>query len=570
MSKREARGVKSGIGIPTRMEGKNGDLTIRKTKDGKILFVKEHNAWHPINTGIDISQLRKDVDRLKRSTSIYGISNNSVGGGSGVFPQFQGININSKNLGPGTFDPKIKFSVGGTDKFVLGVDDSDSDKFKLDTAGTIGGATKLTMDSSGNVDLAASNLKLGTGAPGVLLKNNAGVLQVRNVGESADAIIKAKRLQVDAGTSGTGGAVTGEIQYDSGDGVLFAHGTGLFVSNFITGSSGHVAMVGAQSHNADAVFRCLDGGSSKWIFGYDQSDSAGTGDKFKINTGATLVDASLFTLDTKGSVTMDVGTSGDSAEDKTGLHVDFDRTVAGSGTAAHNDIGVDLDVNSASLGTSSVKGMDIDVVGATSGTHTAMGIELNVSGADANEGLVITNADGGKDIVLKSSADTADYFYIGTTGSGATTIATIDSDAAVAHLFIQADGHVEFKGCGVGFDLGTATYHAVNGTCDFRLGNKQIYTFDGGSTTNIKIYFPQASGNFTLLLKQDVGGSRTITNYNAYESDGTAASGSDTVKFAGGSNPILTTDSNHVDILSFFWDSDTQIAYGVATLDFQF
>ena len=49
-----------------------------------------------------------------------------------------------------------------------------------------------------------------------------------------------------------------------------------------------------------------------------------------------------------------------------------------------------------------------------------------------------------------------------------------------------------------------------------------------------------------------------------------AASGSATVKFAGGSNPTLTTDANHVDILSFFWDADNAICYGVATLDFQF
>ena len=35
-------------------------------------------------------------------------------------------------------------------------------------------------------------------------------------------------------------------------------------------------------------------------------------------------------------------------------------------------------------------------------------------------------------------------------------------------------------------------------------------------------------------------------------------------------NPTLTTDANHVDIISFFWDADNEIAYGVASLDFQF
>ena len=79
-----------------------------------------------------------------------------------------------------------------------------------------------------------------------------------------------------------------------------------------------------------------------------------------------------------------------------------------------------------------------------------------------------------------------------------------------------------------------------------------------------------ASGNFVCLIKQDGTGSRTITNYKAMEFDESAADGSASVKFAGGSNPTLTTDANHVDILSFYWDADNEIAYGVATLDFQF
>ena len=78
------------------------------------------------------------------------------------------------------------------------------------------------------------------------------------------------------------------------------------------------------------------------------------------------------------------------------------------------------------------------------------------------------------------------------------------------------------------------------------------------------------SGNFVLLVKQDGTGSRTITNYKAREFDESAADGSAGVVWAGGSAPTLTTDANHVDILSFYWDADNEIAYGVATLDFQF
>ena len=53
-----------------------------------------------------------------------------------------------------------------------------------------------------------------------------------------------------------------------------------------------------------------------------------------------------------------------SAATVTGLHVDFDRTVPGSGTANFTDIGIDLDCNSAGLGTTTQIGLDVDVVGA--------------------------------------------------------------------------------------------------------------------------------------------------------------------------------------------------------------
>ena len=73
------------------------------------------------------------------------------------------------------------------------------------------------------------------------------------------------------------------------------------------------------------------------------------------------------------------------------------------------------------------------------------------------------------------------------------------------------------------------------------------------------------------MLKQDGSGSRTVDYYKVWDRvDSSAASGSATVKFAGGSNPTLTTDANHVDIISFFYDGDNEIAYGVTTLDFQF
>ena len=186
---------------------------------------------------------------------------------------------------------------------------------------------------------------------------------------------------------------------------------------------------------------------------------------------------------------------------------------------------------------------------------------------------------GGTEVITGSSifalyenggASTDDYFIIFCKNNGATTLQTVDAAGDDAHLNIEPDGHVEFDGCGVGFDLVTPTYNATNTDVDFTTGNKQFLTFGSGNIANLKLKFPATSGNFTLLLKQDGTGSRTVSNWKVYDSAGDDASGSSATKFAGGSNPTLTTDANHVDIVSFFWDSDNEIAYGVASLDFQF
>mgnify|MGYP003317387679 CR=1 FL=1 len=120
-----------------------------------------------------------------------------------------------------------------------------------------------------------------------------------------------------------------------------------------------------------------------------------------------------------------------------------------------------------------------------------------------------------------------------------------------------------------GFSQTTTTYNATDTDVNFRITNKSMVTFGSGDITDVLLYFPAVSGNFVLVLKQDGTGSREVDNWKAFDSAGNAANGSSTVKWAGGSAPTLTTAANHVDILSFYWDNNNEIAYGVATLDFQ-
>lgn len=61
-------------------------------------------------------------------------------------------------------DPVIIFDTGGADRFTLGVDDSDLDKFKINSGATLSNPSDFELDSSGNVEIAGDfNLLTGKG-----------------------------------------------------------------------------------------------------------------------------------------------------------------------------------------------------------------------------------------------------------------------------------------------------------------------------------------------------------------------------------------------------------------------
>ncbi len=207
--------------------------------------------------------------------------------------------------------------------------------------------------------------------------------------------------------------------------------------------------------------------------------------------------------------------------------------------------------NSGTLGTPE---LTID----SSGLVTATGdIVAGDDIAVASGGKLNLDGIGGHTVIYEHSDDHARF--------------TVGGDDLLRLTEAGDDGNqVHFYDSSAGFTQKVPTYNATTTSVDFRFSNKQFVTFGAGNITNIVLTFPAMSGNFVLLLKQDGTGSRTITNWKAAESDESAADGSGVVVWAGGSNPTLTTDANHVDILSFYWDADNEIAYGVATLDFQF
>ena len=547
MPKRDAKGVSSGVGLPHRMEGRDGDITIRRTRDGKVVYIKEHGSWHPINTGIDVSKLKKEVDRLSRLEKSNKNSNAII--------TTNLINVR-KNTSTASVDPQIKFTIGGTEKFTLGVDDSDGDKFKIDTGGAIGGATKLTMDSSGNVtaagsltatkailsttanvaDLGTSNGESGYATSDKIYKINTQGLFVNaaNITDSVAFLAIASEADNDAymqlfdGTALKWGL--GYDQDDSGEFKIFsgAWSTGserlslttagnLTVAGTITSSAGTLGTGditgvtltgdsgGALADTAGSADFTIAGGTNCATSGSGSTITVNVDDSFIVNNAADVMAVSDFGANAAFKIDADQpATAG--AEDSTGLHIDYDRIVAGSGTAAHNDIGIDLDVNSASLGTSSVKGMDIDVVGATSGTHTATGIELDVSGADDHTGIAITTPDaanGREDIKIMSSANSGDYCSIFTFTNGATTIKTVDADSSDADFSLDADGDITLNsqtGVFIAEKGGTEFSAANSSYAGMILGYTRIQNDGTGNPNN------QVTMDATLTALQTVAG----------------------------------------------------------------
>ena len=304
-------------------------------------------------------------------------------------------------------------------------------------------------------------------------------------------------------------------------------------------------------------------------------------------------------------LTIDRNTALTATGKATGLWIDYDHTGISASGQTVTGIGLDLDMNCESVihvGTVNQTGIDLDMVAATDGVQNnvcidvkcsggdeATGLTIDTAGGTKSTGIYIDNKNGGQDFKNVSSADNIDYFLINTIAAGATTLRTVDTSVgATAHLNIEADGHVEFDGCGVGFDKETTIFAAAVVTSegddstdiDFRLGNKHelILTDNiGGSGENINMIFPAVSGNFLLVIGQDATGSRTVAadGWKAYASDASLAdnilNGNLTdgdVRWAGGSAPTLSTGSKDIDIISIYWDADTQTALAVASLDF--
>ena len=115
-------------------------------------------------------------------------------------------------------DPHLSFQIAGTDEFTIGVDDDDSDSLKIDTGGTVGGATKLTLDTSGNMTLAGGLTVTGNILPAADDTHDIGSASAA----FQDLFLEGDITLTDAGTIATS---AGDLTVDAeGDIILDANG----------------------------------------------------------------------------------------------------------------------------------------------------------------------------------------------------------------------------------------------------------------------------------------------------------------------------------------------------------
>jgi len=201
--------------------------------------------------------------------------------------------------------------------------------------------------------------------------------------------------------------------------------------------------------------------------------------KFRQNNTAATAATALEVISNGAAtgVLIDKNASGTTGQNASALWVDFDRTVAGSGTAAHNDIGINLDVTSASLGTSTLKGMEIDVVGATSGDSTAIGIDITMSGADDHFGIKIKGPDTGMAIINNATSSATEGGKIRLISSDG---AAMGDDHRLGVIEFEAgDGSVGVTGASIEAFADAAWSTSENG------GRLVFSTTDGDDTQSV-------------------------------------------------------------------------------------
>jgi hypothetical protein len=161
---------------------------------------------------------------------------------------------------------------------------------------------------------------------------------------------------------------------------------------------------------------------------------------------ALLIDCNALT--TGSAIKLDIDDALTTSATKSLLLIDYDKSGATGAGETSITTGLDIsmvDATGAAHGSAAVTSTGVDVridAPNTTGTISQTGFSATLTDGDTATtiGYLSNTEDGSTDFKAVSSADTADFFSIATTASGATTLATVDGGAAAAHLTVAPDG----------------------------------------------------------------------------------------------------------------------------------
>tara|TARA_R100000008_G_C3582683_1_gene169717 strand:- start:106 stop:2649 length:2544 start_codon:yes stop_codon:yes gene_type:complete len=363
-------------------------------------------------------------------------------------------------------DPRITFDINGTDEWTIGVDDNDSDIFKIDTGAAVGGATKFSIDSSGDTVIAGG---LTTGSTAAL--TSAGQLSVA-AQPNVTSLGTLTALQVDYANLN---ASTLKIT-DSSD-------TGDYASLEVT-THGATTLTTVDDDDAAAHFSFdIDG---------NMSFDAHTG-VFKFLDGAFGAEILRLTESGSGDVTVKLATDGKDliftdngdAEGFRILDAAAGVTVAGKTQTDTIELGhaSDTTIARASSGAITVEGSAVLLAGAQTGITTILNSSTKV-GRDAHNLIDFTTDD---NITFRAG----DANQIDLVDGVLAPVADSDIDLGTSSEYFK-DAYIDTITTTGTITTGDSVQTA---TVDFTDGDNAMTIADGGGVT-----FPVAStftGGFT-------------------------------------------------------------------------
>ena len=348
-------------------------------KDGGVTPAKlstNHPNWDSTGLGIGTSSPTSKLDVETSSSSA------------------DGIDINNTSTG----DPVLEFQLAGTSKFVMGVDNSDSDKFKIGTT-AVETSTCLTIDSTG------PKLTIGSGAAAdtaIIFDGNAQDFYIA-LDDSADDLLIGL-----GSTIGTTPAISIDENLKS-----------TFGGDVVIGGTTPTLTIGDAGAEDTAIV--FDGNAQDFYIGLD--DSA---DDLIIGFGSTVGTTPSISVDENQLATFGAGITSTAAANTLGATSFNDADISNVGSIALDTItndGTDVTIDSSN-----------DIVLDADGAQVRLkdaGTERFVFNLDATPELDVA----GGDFTIHQTTSDANIIFNGVDGGSGITALTLDMSAAGAATF---------------------------------------------------------------------------------------------------------------------------------------